>query len=541
MTLQSAAQHQRRDGATFGDFRANCLIVFIVNRLIVSASAHETAPLLETFAPIASLSLFSHCVFGAQYSHGENKFIGVANGDDGSDKFFLMGQVGSNEHATGYEYIYFFFQYVFAAHTSTIVGGAVTERCQLGAYFIYTFVIVGFIYPVVAHWVWAEHGWASAFTHSVGEVAFGGCIDFGGGAVVHLTGGMCALWGASVIGPRKGRYDDRGRLLPLPGHSSVLSVLGTLILWVCWYGFNPGSTLAISGDEGKTAARACVTTTLAGAGGGITVILLDKSIGSEVWEVSAVCNGVLAGLVSITAGCATVTSFSALFIGILGGAVYFLSSKLLAHKLKVDDPVDAFAVHGACGCFGVIANGFFADDFYTKHYYQWAQLESGGRPQWDPSYAGVFYGGSKVCFSHPPSPTPTFSPHVTLPVFLYISPAFSFLYISPAFSFLLVQGSRRCDRHLPRGGRMGERRRGADVCDPPMARDAASLRRGGGDGHGRFQARRVRLHVQRVGRIRRSQPGPVGNVGASDAAACAREQSEVARVRRRVGGAGSHP
>lgn len=215
-------------------------------------------------------------------------------------------------------------QYVFAAHTSTIVGGAVTERCQvrtysrlppdatssayaltachvhakrdillfvlvqLGAYFIYTFVIVGFIYPVVAHWVWAEHGWASSATHNLSEVAFGGCIDFGGGAVVHLTGGMCALWGASVIGPRKGRYDEHGRLMALPGHSSVLSVLGTLILWVCWYGFNPGSTLAISGDKGKTAARACVTTTLAGAGGGITVILLDKSIGSEVWPVDTI-------------------------------------------------------------------------------------------------------------------------------------------------------------------------------------------------------------------------------------------------------------
>ena len=245
--------------------------------------------------------------------------------------------------------------------------------------------------------VWSQHGWASTANTERHNAFLGGCIDFAGSGVVHITGGVCAFWGSLVIGPRRGRFDSENRPVPLPGHSSVLQVLGTLILWLGWYGFNPGSALGVSGTLAKTVARACVCTTLSAAGGGISVILLDKFMGSKVWEVTSCCNGVLAGLVSITAGCATMTTHSAFCTGLLGGLVYFGVSKLLLHKLKIDDALDAFPVHGACGLFGMIINGFLADDTYTRHYYNWCPV-GGACPEWDGSYAGVFYGGNKECF-----------------------------------------------------------------------------------------------------------------------------------------------
>ena len=177
-----------------------------------------------------------------------------------------------------------------------------------------------------------------------------------------------------------GRFDGGGRTgkpVPIKGHSSVLQVLGTFILWLGWYGFNPGSTLGITPVGYATAAaRSVVTTTLSAATGGLTVVTLDKLLGSKTWDVSAVCNGILGGLVSITAGCSTVYPWAAVLIGFLGGFVYFGSSALVLKVLKVDDPLDAFAVHGACGAFGCIMIGFFA----TKEY-AWTDY-------------GVFYGGN---------------------------------------------------------------------------------------------------------------------------------------------------
>ena len=166
--------------------------------------------------------------------------------------------------------------------------------------------------------VWATGGWASVFTPDRDDVFGGGCLDFAGSGVVHMTGGVAALVAAAVIGPRKGRYDENGKVLPIPGHSTVLSVLGTFILWVGWYGFNPGSTLGLNG-YGQTMGRVILTTTLAAASGGLTVVALEKLLGSKTWDVGAVCNGVLGGLVSITAEPLAPTMGGAVLIGAVGG------------------------------------------------------------------------------------------------------------------------------------------------------------------------------------------------------------------------------
>ena len=253
-------------------------------------------------------------------------------------------------------------------------------------------MITGLIYPVVVHWVWDGNGWASAFNSNEGDDAplLGGQIDFAGSGVVHMTGGIAAFVGAAVIGPRTGRFSGGGRTgnpVPIKGHSSVLQVLGTFILWLGWYGFNPGSTLGITAaGYAQAAARSVVTTTLSAATGGLTVVTLDKLLGSKTWDVSAVCNGILGGLVSITAGCSTVYPWAAVLIGCIGGFVYFGASNLVLKVLKVDDPLDAFAVHGACGFWGCLATALFTAPAYGYH----GTLDDGCK---EGGGVGAFYGG----------------------------------------------------------------------------------------------------------------------------------------------------
>lgn len=160
---------------------------------------------------------------------------------------------------------------------------------------------------------------------------------------------------------REGRFHaSTGRPSPTPGHSSVLQALGVFILWVGWNGFNAGSTLAIRGPRAAVAARVVVTSTLSAAGGGVATVALDRRFGSRGWEVMSVCNGILAGLVSITAGCATVATWAALLTGGIGGLVYLGAAHLVLHVAKIDDPLNAFAVHGACGTWGLLAAALFS-------------------------------------------------------------------------------------------------------------------------------------------------------------------------------------
>jgi Amt family ammonium transporter len=316
---------------------------------------------------------------------------GSAGSDDvktfiGSSNFLLLGDA---EDPSGGAWIGWFFQFAFAATAATIVAGTVAERCKMSAYLCYSVFLTGFVYPVVVHSIWASEGWLTAF-HCCDKFQGVGVVDFAGSGVVHMTGGATALVAAVVLGPRKGRfYDEDGNPLETPAefsaHSVALQILGTFVLWFGWYGFNPGSALAIANaDSAQTAALCAVTTTLAAACGCVSCMFTDtfiemQSTGEASYDLTMAMNGALGGLVAITAGCSVVTPWASIIIGIIGGWVYLMFSKLLI-KMRIDDAVDAIPVHFANGMWGVLAVGLFAnpDDMATAGYEE---------------VPGVFYGG----------------------------------------------------------------------------------------------------------------------------------------------------
>lgn len=191
-------------------------------------------------------------------------------------------------------------------------------------------------------------------------------IDFAGCGVVHMVGGLAGLAGAAVVGPRIGRYDANGKAKDIPGHSASLALLGVFILWFGWYGFNPGSALVLTGGGALVAAHCAVTTTLSAAGGCVSTLAILLALryfttGHVVWDVIGAGNGALAGLVGITAACSVVEPWAAIIIGLVSGLVYVIASAFVAHVIKVDDPLDAIAVHAFCGAWGLIAAAGFAD------------------------------------------------------------------------------------------------------------------------------------------------------------------------------------
>jgi len=294
--------------------------------------------------------------YGFAYG-GTGTFIGSAN-------FALKG------FSSGPEYIGFFFQFAFAATAATIVAGTVAERCKMAAYLCYSLFLTAFVYPIIVRSIWSTYGFISAFA----EEPFRGVgnIDFAGSGVVHMTGGATALVAAIILGPRRGRFhDEDGNALEtpkdFPAHSVALQILGTFVLWFGWYGFNPGSALAIANeDAAATAALCAVTTTLSAASGCVSAMFLDSFIesrksGETSYDLTMAMNGALSGLVAITAGCAVVYPWAAVVIGIISGFVYYLFSKFLI-IMKIDDAVDAIPVHFANGAWGVIAVGLFADE-----------------------------------------------------------------------------------------------------------------------------------------------------------------------------------
>ena len=235
------------------------------------------------------------------------------------------------------------FQLVFAATAATIVSGAMAERTQFKSYLIYSVFITGIIYPIVGHWIWGG-GWLSDL----------GVSDFAGSTVVHSTGGWLALTGAIVLGPRAGKYDSEGNPRPIAGHNLPLAALGVFILWLGWFGFNPGSQM---GADAADISSIAVTTNLAAAAGAITAMITAWIFLGKP-DAGMSLNGALAGLVAITAGCASVSPVSAAIIGGLGGIVVVLSV-LFFERLRIDDPVGAISVHGTCGALGTILVGFF--------------------------------------------------------------------------------------------------------------------------------------------------------------------------------------
>lgn len=245
------------------------------------------------------------------------------------------------------DYLHWFFSMVFAATAATIVSGAVAERCTLTAYLCYSFFITAWIYPVVVYWVWSGTGILSQGKEYQ-------LIDFAGSGVVHMVGGFSGLMGSIMIGPRKGNR--------VP-HSVSFQVMGVFILFFGWFGFNCGSTLSARGNM-KTAARVAACTTLSAAASGLMSVFLSLKV-EGVLSVERMCNGILAGLVSITAGCHVVEAWGAIFIGAIGAIVYYATSHLIIY-MGIDDPLDAFAVHGASGVWGVLASAFFGTPTFIR-------------------------------------------------------------------------------------------------------------------------------------------------------------------------------
>ena len=292
---------------------------------------------------------------------GEGKWIG-------DSAFFLADQdmaaipEGGLSVATT-----FFFQAVFAATAVTIASGAMAERTKFSAYLIFAGVMCGFIYPVVVHWTWGGGFIAQ-------DISFGDAIgysDFAGSGIVHMTGGIAALMGAYFLGPRIGKYDANGKPRAIPGHSIPFAIVGVFILWVGWFGFNPGSELLA--DEFVMTVG--VNTLLAAIAGGVFTTITIWLVSGKP-DVAMIGNGVLAGLVAITAPCGAVDPWAAFVIGAIGG-VLVVFSVFFFDRMKIDDPVGAISVHGVVGAWGVLSIGFFAkyDDAFL------------GREN-----AGIFYG-----------------------------------------------------------------------------------------------------------------------------------------------------
>ena len=239
-----------------------------------------------------------------------------------------------------------FFQVVFAATAATIISGAVAGRVKFTSYLLYTPFITGLIYPIVTHWVWGG-GWLAQI----------GFFDFAGSGVVHMLGGAAALAGVLVVGPRIGRYDENGKPRAIPGHSITLGALGVFILWFGWYGFNAGSTLAAVGADIASPAVATTLAACAGALGGMAAAWLIT--GKP--DVGFTINGVLAGLVGVTAGAASIGFGFAILTGLIAGVI-MVTSVIVLERLGIDDPVGAISVHGTVGVWGLVAVALFSSD-----------------------------------------------------------------------------------------------------------------------------------------------------------------------------------
>jgi Amt family ammonium transporter len=277
--------------------------------------------------------------YGFMFAQGNNVI--------GTTGFFLTGDVKTYDiEATGLPVsLHFMFQVAFAGTAATIVSGAVAERVKFVDFLIFSLLLVGVAYAITGRWVWSGTG---------GWLFNMGFRDFAGSTVVHSVGGWAALMGAAILGPRMGKYEN-GKPRAIPGHNMSIATLGCLILWIGWFGFNPGSTLAVNAAVPYIA----VTTNLAGAAGGLTATVTSWWLSGKP-DLSMVINGILAGLVAITAGCNVVDYPGAVLIGGIAGILVVLSVGFFDSVLKIDDPVGATSVHLVCGAWGTIAVGLFS-------------------------------------------------------------------------------------------------------------------------------------------------------------------------------------
>ena len=353
-------------------FIAGCLVFFMqAGFALVEAGLTRAKNVVNIFAKniadaIVGISAWFACGWAFAFN-GTGTLIG------GNSAYFLWDQDLSIPAEGGLSVAtQFFFQAVFAATAVTIASGAMAERTKFTTYLIFSFVMCAFIYPVVVHWTWGS-GLISRI--DIGDAVYS---DFAGSGVVHMTGGIAALMGAIALGPRIGRYGTDGEPRAIPGHNLPFAIVGVFILWLGWFGFNPGSELAANG----AVVAVGVNTMLAAVAGGLTCA-------ATIWwksgkpDLAMIGNGVLAGLVAITAAAGTVTPIPAFMIGGIAG-VLVVFSVLMFDRIKIDDPVGAISVHGVCGAWGVLAVGLWAqnpDGFVD------AKLGDGYES------SGLFYGG----------------------------------------------------------------------------------------------------------------------------------------------------
>lgn len=255
------------------------------------------------------------------------------------------------------------FQTVFCATAATIVSGAIAERTRFSSYIFISILISAIVYPISGHWTWGGGWLMNAEENSFMMRSFGTTFhDFAGSSIVHSVGGWIALTGAAVIGPRIGKYGKDKKPRAIPGHNLSLATLGVFILWFGWFGFNPGSQLAASGEANRTAiAHIFLTTNLAAAAGGVSSMLVSW-VKFKKPSLSMSLNGILAGLVGVTAGCDLVSPAGAVLIGVICGTIMLFSVIFIEKVLKIDDPVGASSVHGVCGFVGTLLTGLFATE-----------------------------------------------------------------------------------------------------------------------------------------------------------------------------------
>jgi len=315
--------------------------------------------------------------FAWMFGHG-NGFIGW--GDGAGHNWFCLQNLPDTYEGTGVATLaIFLFQFAFADTCSTITSGAMVGRTGFWGDLWYSLGVSGFIYPIFGHWAWGPDGWllnipfwkAAAFH------------DFAGSTVVHTIGGMIALAGAIVLGPRLGRKFVRDGGGPMPGHNMLIASVGAVILWFGWYGFNPGSTLSAMDIQGI--ARVSVNTTLAACTGGLAALFFVYPR-SKKWDCGMTLNGLLAGLVAITCPCYWVSPFGAMMIGIIAGILVVLGTDLLEF-LRIDDPCGAWPVHGLCGIWGTLSLGLFATGQFG------APTPTGDDHSAAAVVSGLFYGG----------------------------------------------------------------------------------------------------------------------------------------------------
>lgn len=330
-----------------------------------SVRAKNALNIMLTNVVDAVVGSISYYLFGFAFAFGDNTnsnpFIGTS--------FFALTDIPNNS----YSYSFFLYQWAFAIAVAGITSGSIAERTQFSAYLVFSFFLTGFVYPVVAHWVWCSSGWLSP---NSSHLLFGsGAIDFAGSGAIHLVGAVAGLWGSFIEGPRVGRFDAFGKPVPMRGHNATLVVLGTFLLWFGWFGFNPGSFDKIlvsypdATDQGNwtSVGRTAVTTTLAGSTAGI-VTLFGRRLLVGHWDALDVCNGVLGGFVAITSGCSVVEPWAAIVCGFFAACV-LIGLNILALKLQFDDPLEATQLHGGCGAWGLIFTGLFAKEEYVIQAY----------------------------------------------------------------------------------------------------------------------------------------------------------------------------